>query len=156
MVLGTAFLLLVSLLVSTILAAAVSLLGATGAAAIGHLINTVVSLVVFVPLFAMIYRYLPDAQIAWRDVWLGAFITTLLFLLGKTIIGIYIGHSSVGSTFGAASSLVVLLIWAYYASQIFLFGAEFTKVYANRYGSRIRPEPGAEWADRPAAETAPA
>ena len=83
---------------------------------------------------------LPDAQIAWRDVWLGAFVTSILFSLGKTAIGIYLGNSGVASTFRAAGSLVLLLIWIYYSAQILFFGAEFTQVYANKYGSKIVPE----------------
>ena len=143
MVLGTAFLLLVSLVVSTVLAAVVSLLGARQIGITGQVVDAVISLAVFTPLFAMIYRYLPDAEIVWKDVWLGAGLTAVLFVLGKVLIGLYIGHSAIASVFGSAGSLVVLLIWAYYAAQIFLFGAELTRVYANRFGSRIVPEPGA-------------
>ncbi len=143
MVLGTAFLLLVSLVVSTALAAAVSLLGGWQFGVTGQMINAVISLAVFTPLFAMIYRYLPDAEIAWKDVWLGAGLTGVLFVLGKVLIGLYIGHSRVASIFASAGSLVVLQIWAYYAAQVFLFGAELTKVYANRFGSQIVPKPGA-------------
>jgi membrane protein len=87
----------------------------------------------------MIYRYLPDAKIAWKDVWLGAAITAVLFTVGKFLIGLYLGHSSVGSAYGAAGSLAVLLIWLYYAAQIFLYGVEFTKVYADKFGSRVVP-----------------
>ncbi|HEX8202380.1 MAG TPA: YihY/virulence factor BrkB family protein [Isosphaeraceae bacterium] len=144
MVLGTAFLLLVSLVVSTALAALISLLGAWQVGFMGLVFNNLVSLIVITPLFAMIYRYLPDAEIAWGDVWLGASLTTVLFLLGKAMIGVYIGHGAIGSMFGAAGSLVLLLIWAYYAAQTFLFGAELTKAYANRFGSRIIPEADAE------------
>jgi membrane protein len=140
MVLGTAFLLLVSLVVSTALEALGGrLLGDARAGVLGQAINFAVSLVVITLLFAMIYRFLPDARIAWRDVGLGAAMTALLFVLGKWCIGLYLGQASVGSTYGAAGSLVVLLVWLYYSAQIFLFGAEFTKAYANRYGSRIVP-----------------
>jgi membrane protein len=139
MVLGSAFLLLVSLVISTALAALGGLLGDWQASVLGHAISIVVSLVVITLLFAMIYRYLPDATIAWKDVWLGAAITAVLFTIGKFLIGLYLGHSSVGSAYGAAGSLAVLLIWLYYAAQIFLFGAEFTKVYADKYGSRVVP-----------------
>ncbi|HET7059285.1 MAG TPA: YhjD/YihY/BrkB family envelope integrity protein, partial [Nitrospiraceae bacterium] len=88
-------------------------------------------------LFAMMFKLLPDAKIAWRDVWIGAGLTSLLFTIGKLLIGLYLGKSDVGSAYGAAGSLVILLVWVYYSSQILLFGAEFTSVYANRYGSRI-------------------
>jgi membrane protein len=144
MVLGTAFLLLMSLVVSAALAAAVQLLGEWDTGAIGHVVNELVSLVVITLLFAVIFKFLPDAKIAWGDVWLGAAITALLFEVGKFLLGLYLGHSGVASAYGAAGSLAVLLIWLYYSGQIFLFGAEFTKVYANRFGSRIVPAPNAE------------
>lgn len=140
MVMGTVFLLLVSLVASAGLAAMGSLLGDWMTSGVGQVINFVVSFGVIALLFAMIFRYLPDAKVAWKDVWLGAALTALLFTIGKTAIGLYLGHSSVRSAYGAAGSLVVLLIWAYYSSQIFLFGAEFTQTYANRYGSRIVPK----------------
>jgi membrane protein len=143
MVLGTAFLLLVSLVVSTLLVALTRYLGAD-AGLIGHLVNFAASFLVITLLFAMIYRFLPDARIAWSDVWLGAAITSLLFALGKLLIGLYLGASAVASTYGAAGSLAVLLIWLYYSAQIFLFGAELTKAYADRYGSRIEPTANAE------------
>jgi membrane protein len=143
MVLGVAFLLLVSLVINAWLAALAGLFGDWQASVLGYLVNGAVSFVVITLLFAMIYRFLPDAEIAWKDVWLGAVITSILFLLGKFLIGLYLGHSSVGSVYGAAGSLAVLLVWLYYSSQIFLFGAEFTKVYANTSGSRIVPAPNA-------------
>ncbi|MEO6626367.1 MAG: YhjD/YihY/BrkB family envelope integrity protein, partial [Burkholderiaceae bacterium] len=86
--------------------------------------------------FGMIYKFMPRVRIQWRDVWVGASVTALLFAIGKSIIGLYIGHSGVLSTFGAASSIVVLLLWVYYSAQIFLLGAEFTWVYAHTFGSR--------------------
>ncbi|HSW20276.1 MAG TPA: YihY/virulence factor BrkB family protein [Ramlibacter sp.] len=132
LVLGLAFLLMVSLLVSTGLAALGSWAGALmpGWETVLHVINLVVSLGVFTLLFAMIYKLLPSTPIAWRDVWVGAFVTALLFEVGKLLIGLYLGKSAVTESFAAAGSLVVLLAWVYYAAQIFLFGAEFTKVYA--------------------------
>jgi membrane protein len=139
MVLGSAFLLLVSLVVSAALAALGSLFGDWQTSVVGQILNQFLSLAVVTLLFAMIYRFLPDAKIAWKDVWLGAVITAVLFTLGKVLIGLYLGHTSTASAYGAAGSLAVLLIWLYYSAQIFLFGAEFTKVYANRYGSRIVP-----------------
>ena len=142
MVFGIGFLLLVSLILS-------SVLGALGGAFEGVLpvpaallqgVELVVSLTVVTLLFAMIYKFLPDVEIAWGDVWVGSVITALLFTVGKFAIGLYLGRSSFGSAYGAAGSLVVLLVWIYYSSQILFFGAEFTKAYANQKGSRIRPD----------------
>jgi membrane protein len=141
MVLGFGFLLLVSLILSTALTA----LGTFFAGLIPAIApaleatNFVVSLVVVTLLFAMIFKLLPDAEIAWRDVWIGAVITALLFTLGKFLLGLYLGRSGISSTYGAAGSLVVLLVWVYYSAQIVFFGAEFTKIYADRFGSRIVP-----------------
>jgi membrane protein len=87
-------------------------------------------------MFAAIYRFLPSTEVEWRDVWVGAAVTSFLFNLGKLGLGIYIGKSAVGSSYGAAGSVLVLLLWVYYSGLIFYFGAEFTKVYADRYGSR--------------------
>jgi membrane protein len=146
MVLGSGFLLLVSLLLSTAVAAtfqfAVGL--APGLKPLLQVGDTVVSAVVVTLLFALIFKLLPDAKIAWRDVWVGAILTTILFIAGKALIGLYLGQSSYASAYGAAGSLVVLLVWIYYSSQILFFGAEFTQVYANRYGSRIEPAADAE------------
>jgi membrane protein len=89
-------------------------------------------------LFAFIYKALPDVKIAWSDVAIGAVVTSALFTIGKLMIALYLGKSSVTSTYGAAGSLVIILLWIYYSAQIFFFGAEFTKVYANKYGSRLR------------------
>jgi membrane protein len=144
MVLGVAFLLLVSLVVSSALAAVGGLLKDWQTGAIGQVVTTVSDLVVITVLFALIYRYLPDAEVAWRDVWLGAAVTAALFTAGKFLIGLYLGRAGVGSAYGAAGSLAVLLVWLYYAAQIFLFGAELTKAYADRMGSRIRPKEHAE------------
>src|SRR5690606_29734398 len=102
-----------------------------------QLVNLIISVGVITILFALMFKILPDAEIAWRDVWLGAFVTALLFSLGKLLIGLYLGNSAVASAFGAAGSLVLLLLWIYYSAQILFFGAEFTQVYANQYGSRI-------------------
>jgi membrane protein len=141
MVLGTAFLLLLSLVVSAVLAPLAGLLGQAAHLGVSFLVVTV--------LFAMIYRYLPDAIIAWRDVWLGAMVTSLLFSLGKLLIGLYLGRSAVASTFGAAGSLAALLIWLFYSAQIFLFGAELTRAFADRHGSGIIPAPHAELCRNP-------
>ncbi len=89
----------------------------------------------------MIFKFLPEVDMAWKDVWLGAAVTSALFSLGKFLIGLYLGRSTVGTTFGAAGSLAILLIWIYYSAQILFLGAEFTQVYANRYGSKIVPDP---------------
>jgi membrane protein len=154
MVLGIGFLLLVSLVVSAGLSAVQQTLGNAFPLSefIWQMINLVVSIGVITILFALIYKYLPDAEIAWRDVWLGAFVTAVLFSLGKTLIGIYLGNSAVASSFGAAGSLVLLLVWIYYSAQILFFGAEFTQVYANNYGSKILPE-GDEVASQPTGTT---
>jgi membrane protein len=95
----------------------------------------IISFLIITLLFAMIYKLIPDAAIAWRDIWIGALVTALLFTAGKYGLGFYLGHSTVGSAYGAAGSLVVILLWIYYSAQIFLFGAEFTQVYARNYGS---------------------
>ncbi|HTG34192.1 MAG TPA: YihY/virulence factor BrkB family protein [Thermoanaerobaculia bacterium] len=141
MILGIGFLLLVSLVVTAAVAAAGK--WATGMLPGGEtLINILtfaVSFALITLLFAMIYKVLPDVEIGWRDVWIGAAVTALLFTIGKFLIGLYLAHSTVASTYGAAGSLVVLLLWIYYSSQILFLGAEFTEVYATRYGSRIRP-----------------
>jgi membrane protein len=95
-------------------------------------------------LFTLIYKVLPDVTVKWRDVWIGGVVTALLFSLGRYGIGLYLGRASVGSAYGAAGSLVIILLWIYYSTQILFFGAEFTKVYANAYGSHIVPSPHAE------------
>lgn len=112
-------------------------------------IDFAVSFAITTLLFALIYRLLPSVKIAWRDVWIGAAITSLLFNLGKILIGLYLGRSDVGSAFGAAGSLVVVLVWIYYSAQIFLLGAEFTFVYANQYGSRVQPAHYARYFEPP-------
>ena len=142
MILGIGFLLLVSLVISAGLSAVQETIGNAIPVSeiILQIVNLVISIGVITILFALIFKYLPDAEIAWRDVWLGAFVTAVLFSLGKFLIGIYLGNSAVASSFGAAGSLVLLLIWIYYSVQILLFGAEFTQVYANNYGSKIVPE----------------
>lgn len=139
MVLGIGFLLMVSLLLSAALSALSQFLSGpnTTLAGVWEIVDIIVSFGVITVLFAAIYRVLPDAKIAWRDVWLGAAITALLFTVGKYLLGLYLGRSTASSTFGAAGSLVVLLLWIYYSSQILFFGAEFTQVYANTHGSRI-------------------
>jgi len=138
MVLGIGFLLLVSLVVSAGLSATQEVLGNAFPIPefLLQLLNLVISIGVITVLFAMIYKYLPDTEVPWRYVWLGAFVTAILFSLGKMLIGIYLGNSAVASSFGAAGSLVLLLVWIYYSAQILFFGAEFTQVYANTYSSK--------------------
>lgn len=101
------------------------------------IINFVISTGLITVLFALLYKWLPDADVDWPDVWAGAGMTALLFSIGKFAIGLYLGNSSIASTYGAAASFAVILVWIYYSAQIFFFGAELTQVYANRYGSRI-------------------
>jgi membrane protein len=150
MILVIGFLLLVSLLLSAGLAAVSGLLGDTlfGWDLGWRILNAVVSFGVITLLFGLIYKILPDATISWRDVRVGAAMTALLFTLGKALIGLYLGNSSVSSAYGAAGSFVVLLLWIYYSAQILLFGAEFTQVYANRFGSNIQPAKTAFFADK--------
>jgi membrane protein len=145
-VLGTGFLLLVSLVISAGLTAVNTWMAdrLPGGALLWQVINQVVSVAVVTLLFALIFKVLPDAEISWRDVWLGAFVTAVLFTIGKYALGLYLGRASVGSAYGAAGSLLVVLVWVYYSAQILFMGAEFTQVYANRFGSRIRPSPDAE------------
>ncbi|MDQ3005995.1 MAG: YihY/virulence factor BrkB family protein [Chloroflexota bacterium] len=142
MVLGIGFLLLVSLVITAGLSATQELLGNTFPIPefFLQLLNLIISIGVITLLFALIYKYLPDAEIPWRYVWMGAFVTAILFSLGKLAIGLYLGNSAIASSFGAAGSLVLLLVWIYYSAQILFFGAEFTQVYANTYGPKILPE----------------
>lgn len=144
---GIGFLLLVSLIVDALLSAASNYANGLFLSdiwiAVIRVASLVVSFLVITGLFAVIYKVLPDAKIAWRDVWIGAAVTSLLFTVGRFAIGLYIGNSSTASAYGAAGALIVLLLWIYYAAQILFLGAEFTQVYARRYGSRIEPEEGA-------------
>jgi len=138
-VLGFGFLLLVSLVLSAAVAMLDSWIGGLipGWVIVGYLLSYGLSLGLVALVLAAIFKILPDVKIAWRDVWVGALVTSLLFHVGKFGISLYIGKASVGSTFGAAGSLAILLVWIYYSSQIVLFGAEFTRVYANAYGSHV-------------------
>lgn len=138
LVLGLVFLLLVSLVVSAVIAA----LGKWGSGlfqgweTVLHALTFSISFAISTFLFAMIYKLMPRASIAWRDVWVGAAVTSLLFEIGKFLIGLYLGKTGVASGFGAAGSLVLLLVWVYFSAQIFLLGAEFTWVYSHEYGSQ--------------------
>ncbi|MGH8669146.1 MAG: YihY/virulence factor BrkB family protein [Burkholderiales bacterium] len=138
MILGIAFLLMVSLVVSAALSVLGKLWGRLfeGWESVAHLLDIAVSFGIVTLLFAMIYKLIPRVHIRWRDVWIGAAVTAALFAAGKFLIGLYLGKSSVASAFGAAGSLAVMMVWVYYSAQIFLLGAEFTWVYAHTYGSR--------------------
>jgi membrane protein len=140
LVLVIGFLLLVSLMLSAALSGAGEALGARIELPpiILSVLNFLVSTAVIGGLFTLLYKVLPDQKIPWGDVWVGGLVTALLFSLGKWLIGLYLGNSSVASAYGAAGSLAVVLIWIYYSAQLVLFGAEFTQVYANRHGSRSK------------------
>jgi membrane protein len=145
MVLGVAFLLLVSLLLSSALSALGGYFAGAlpGGEALWQVINFVFSLGVVTVLFALIFKYIPDAKIEWRDVWLGAAVTAVLFTIGKFLLGLYIGKAAVGSAYGAAGSIIALVVWVYYAAQILFVGAEFTQVQAKRRGKEIKPSDNA-------------
>jgi membrane protein len=138
LILGLAFLLMVSLSVSAGLAALGAWFGGLlpGWEILLYLLNTLISVSIATVLFGMIFKLMPTASVAWRDVWVGAAVTAVLFEIGKLGIGLYIGKSGMNESFAAAGSLVILLVWVYYAAQIFLLGAEFTKVHADHHGSR--------------------
>ncbi|TFY99464.1 YihY/virulence factor BrkB family protein [Ramlibacter henchirensis] len=137
LILGVAFLLMVSLVVSAMLAAFGQWAGGLmpGWETLLHLLNIAVSIAILTVLFAMIFKLMPSTPVGWRDVWVGAFVTAILFEVGKFLIGLYIGKSGMTESFEAAGALVLLLAWVYYAAQIFLLGAEFTKAYADAHGS---------------------
>jgi membrane protein len=142
MVVGIGFVLLVSLVLSAWLAAVGTYVGSLLPAPSAGLeaLNFIISFVVITGSFALIFKLLPDVKIAWRDVWLGAAVTSLFFTVGKFLIGLYLGKSAVASAYGAAGSLVIIVVWVYYSAQILLFGAEFTKVWTKRRGSGFVPE----------------
>jgi membrane protein len=140
LVLVLAFLLLVSLIISAALASAAAFFQGPEQTLLSRLLEVAVSLLVLTSMFALLLKYVPDAEIHWRDVWLGGVVTAILFTLGKTAIGYYIGRASVGSAYGAAGSMVVLLVWVYYSALIIFFGAEFTHAWATRHGP-LAPKP---------------
>jgi membrane protein len=146
MVLGIGFLLLVSLVVSALVTGITEFVGTVfgGTEFVAHAIDLILSFVFITVLFAMIYKFLPDVQIEWGDVWIGAALTSLLFTIGKFLIGLYLGSSGVSSTFGAAGSLITVLLWVYYSALIFFLGAESTQVYASQYGSGVKPTENAQ------------
>jgi membrane protein len=141
LVVGVGFLLLTSLLVSAGLTALDKYMGNAypAAAVLWQAVNVVVSLGVITLLFAMIYKVLPDVKLGWSDVWVGGLVTAGMFTMGKSLIGLYLGTSGVASTYGAAGSVVVLLVWVYYSAQIVLLGAEFTREYVKQFGRRPAP-----------------
>lgn len=145
MVFGVGFLLLVSLLVSTFISFLNEMLVGVDPAmeVVARLVNLAVSLAITTGLFAAMFKVIPDVEIEWRDVLIGAFVTAVLFTVGKWLIGMYLGNSATDSTFGAFGSLIALLAWVYYSAQIVFMGAEFTQVYATKYGSKIVPDESA-------------
>lgn len=147
MILGIAFLLLVSLVLSAVLSAFGNALGEMVPGGLSgpllYILNVALSFAVFTLLFAAMFKIVPDAVMAWRDVWVGAIATTLLFVVGKFLLGFYLGRSNPGEAFGAAGSLALILVWIYYSSMILLLGAEFTQGWAVNRGAGIEPEKGA-------------
>jgi membrane protein len=143
LVVAIGFLLLVSLAVTAALSAlnAWLLERAPANAYLWNILNLLVSMVVTTGLFAMLLRFLPDVRLHWRDVTTGAVVTAVLFMLGQQVIGLYLGQSTVATMYGAAGSMMILLLWVYYSCQIVLFGAEFTRVWAARHGVKVKPEP---------------
>ena len=141
MVVGIGFLLLVSLAASAWLAAVGKFFAQLSPlpVAVMETANALLSFVIITLMFAVIYKLLPDVKITWQDVWVGAAVTALLFTIGKSLIGLYLGRSTVASVYGAAGSLIVILLWIYYSAQVVFFGAEFTKVYSRRFGSVAVP-----------------
>jgi membrane protein len=142
LVFALAFLLLVSLVISAALAGAAAALQGPEQAALSRLLELLASVLVLTVVFALLFKYVPDAEIRWREVWLGGVVSAVLFTLGKTAVGYYIGQASVGSAYGTAGSLVVLLVWVYYSGLIFFFGAEFTQAWATRHHAVV-PQPHA-------------
>jgi membrane protein len=138
MVLGIGFVLLVSLVISAVLASLSNFVNGLlpQTQFVSQIINFALSFVVITVLFALMFKFLPDTSISWRDVWVGAALTSLLFTIGRYLLGVYLGNSGVTSIYGAAGSFVLILLWIYYSAQIFLYGAEFTQVFAQKYGSR--------------------
>ena len=143
LVCGLIFLLLASLVVSALLSGLSDRIAGwmPGMTALAEVLNFLVTLAILTLLFAMIFQWLPETDLAWSDVWVGAFATAVLFSIGKYLIGLYLGTAAVGSAYGAAGAFVVLLVWIYYSTQIMLIGAEITFLYAQRFGSGIQGVP---------------
>jgi membrane protein len=145
MILGIGFLLLVSLILSAVLTAMSIYLSSflTLFTGMMRLLDLIISFIGITVLFALIFKFIPAVTLKWKDAWIGAAVTSLLFSIGKLVIGMYLGNGALGSTFGAASSLVIFMMWVFYSSQIVLYGAEFTRLYAMRFGSNILPNANA-------------
>ncbi|WP_140985338.1 YihY/virulence factor BrkB family protein [Asticcacaulis tiandongensis] len=139
LIVGIGFLLLISLVISAALTALNAFVSDYTPVFMAQIINHAVSFIVTTFMFAMVFKILPDVRIRWRDVWVGAAITAILFSFGKYLIGLYLGQSALSSAYGAAGSLIVLLVWIYYSTQIFFFGAEFTQVYTRHFSTEITP-----------------
>ncbi|MFL9926322.1 YihY/virulence factor BrkB family protein [Herbaspirillum lusitanum] len=154
LILGLGFVLIISLIVSAGLAAIGKWWGGwfEGWQIVLQLLNFVISFVVFAGLFSVIYKFMPRVTLSWHDVWIGSVVTTVLFIIGKYLIGLYLGRTGMASGFGAAGSFALLLAWIYYSAQIFLLGAEFTWIYANNFGSKAKRARRAEQARTPAPE----
>ena len=150
MVIGIGFLLMVSLVLSAMLSMMNDWINAhIGSVAwLAFIISTVITTGVVLLLFAVIFKVLPDAELKWCDVLIGAFFTAVLFLTGQYLINFYLSHSNIVSVYGAAGAVVLIILWVYYSAIILYFGAEFTKVYANEYGGKIRPSPFAVFVER--------
>ncbi len=155
MILVLALLTLVSLLASAVLSGLDKFANEKlpGGEVLWHALNIGISFLFAAVIFAGVYRLLPDVKLRWRNVWTGGLITSFFFTLGKYLIGLYLGASAIGSTYGAAGSLVIILVWAYYSSAILLFGAEYTKAKTLRKEKTIHLKPGAEWMPKPMPET---
>lgn len=150
LILVVGFLMLVSLVLSAGLTAVSDWIAANVSEAlviVFKVLDILVSLGIVTLLFAAMYKFLPDAKIRWKDVWIGATVTALLFVIAKFALGLYFGNTDPGSAYGAAGSVILIMLWVTYAGMILLFGAEFTQVYANRYGERVVPSEGAVFAD---------
>ena len=146
MVVGVGFLLLVSLLLSAALAAITGYFDylLPSANFVWYGLDITLSFATVVLVFAAVYKVVPDVRLEWKDVWAGAFLGAVLFVVGKSLIAFYLGRSGVGSAFGAAGSILVILAWVYYSSQILFFGAEFTKIYTEQHGQKVKPLKGVE------------
>jgi membrane protein len=146
MVLGIGFLLLVSMILTSFVAMLGGALASwmPGGEVIGHLLELGLSFAVVTLHFAMMFKILPDVKIAWNDVWIGAAVTAALFTIGKFLIGLYLARGGVGSSYGAAGSVIIVIVWVYYSAQILFLGAEFTKVYTNRRKPHVEPTENAE------------
>src|SRR6266705_4024310 len=157
MVAGICFLLLVSLAIEALLKGFSYYVQSVlpGGLVVALAVYLIFDFAVVVLLFAMIFKFLPDVKIQWRDVWIGAVMTAIFFAIGKWALGLYLGSGTAASAYGAASSLITLLLWIYYSSQILLFGAEFTQVYASEFGSPIKPDKYAVKVERKEAELPP-